>query len=325
MKSWIKRGLLTLGIILPCGLVLVLMQFISNIDPSTLPINKLNPKYEDISLHLVSYTAGKDFYKQNRNMLVAASVNKGFDFVYSYRKSHIDSKFYAENKGTLDKAYGAGYWLWKPYFILKTMRQVPEGDIVVYMDSGYMPRKPLKDYLLRHLEEEGKDVLLFAYNPEEGYSLPGGCATRDTFIAMRCDHDRCRYGHHVLGGCLAVRNSPKSRAFISSWLQYCKNPDLLMGTKQVHPNYPEFCYHQHDEALLSVLGNRESDVVAFGEAKNEFHQNIFMHRRKESETTLLGRINDRFGRRSHRFLNMWFMKGIKKISAYSVGLLLPAL
>ena len=44
--------------------------------------------------------------------------------------------FYSENKAILDLARGAGYWLWKPFIISETLKEMEEGDCLIYSDSG---------------------------------------------------------------------------------------------------------------------------------------------------------------------------------------------
>ena len=36
---------------------------------------------------------------------------------------------------------GAGYWIWKPYIIWKTLQDVEDGDIVCYIDSACLINK----------------------------------------------------------------------------------------------------------------------------------------------------------------------------------------
>src|SRR5208282_2331127 len=61
-----------------------------------------------------------------------SALNKGVDFILNYRKSHIDKEFFEKNKHILSQKKGDGYWLWKPYFILKTLENAPENSTVIY-------------------------------------------------------------------------------------------------------------------------------------------------------------------------------------------------
>ena len=302
MSAFLKRAPIILGIILPTGLVLLLLHMISSLDLSMQAPYRLTDDQKKTSMYLVSFADGKDVFLKNRNILAASAINRGIDFIYNYRKEHIDPEFLKQNP-ILNEQYGAGYWLWKPYFILKTLNSIPEGSILVYADSGLLVRQPVRCYFEKGLSEPGKDILLFAYNPKV-YGLASKIASGDTFDAIHCREDRCRYGHHVWAGILVLRNSPKSRAFIKTWLGLCQNEQLLKGVTFKSQNFPEFSHHQHDEGILSALAARESDKVAFFKKDcKEFESYIHFHRRKEDRKTLVGYVAHNFSHLQKRLLN----------------------
>jgi len=281
-------------------------------DVSMQPPHPLSDTQKKSSVYLISYADLKDIFFQNRNMLARSAVNSGIDFIYNYRREHLDPAFIKANP-ILQESYGAGYWLWKPYIILETLRKIPEGSILLYADSGLFFSKPIRNYIEKGLSDPGKDVLLFAYDPKE-YGLAAKVASGDTFDAIHCRENRCRYGHHVWAGIVVVRNSPKSRHFIETWLNLCRNTDLLQG-KTKSANYPEFRGQQHDEGILSALGARESDVVNFMPMDSVFFQHIEMHRRKNMEFSLLpeakkAKIN-RTKLKIKKFFNRFFEKETK--------------
>ena len=56
-------------------------------------------------------------------MKCAESARKfGADMVYEYEPHNIDTFFRANNEATLAAERGAGYWLWKPYFINRAVQ-----------------------------------------------------------------------------------------------------------------------------------------------------------------------------------------------------------
>ena len=83
--------------------------------------------------HLIVF--GTDDYQNSINSLIKSSSGY-FDEFHIFSKKNIDDEFYEKNKNILDQRRGAGYWLWKPYFILKTLNLINDGDIVFYVDAG---------------------------------------------------------------------------------------------------------------------------------------------------------------------------------------------
>ena len=66
--------------------------------------------------YLINY-ADQAFF-QSRALNSISGIQAGFDSVIQYQKKDMSSDFLSENKEILSKRRGAGYWLWKPYFIL---------------------------------------------------------------------------------------------------------------------------------------------------------------------------------------------------------------
>lgn len=127
----------------------------------------------------------------------------GFDVCYSYTMQDVDSHFYEEHKSAfgspscinrynlkhsyvldiLEQPRGAGYWLWKPYLLFKTMRQAQEGDIIFYCDAGA--------YFLRNvtplIELADKEEIVTFQIFENTY-IESSFTKRDTFRLLNADN-----------------------------------------------------------------------------------------------------------------------------------------
>lgn len=301
------KALKLLCFIVPISLVLLLLHVIYFLDPSIQSAPELSEAQKSVSIHLISYVDGAEIYRQNQNILAMSAINRGVDFIHNYRRHHINPSFIRANP-IMNDATGAGYWLWKSYLILETLKKVPEGDIVIYGDSGWLMRQNIRDYFTKGLGN--KDVLLFAYNPKD-YRLAGTIASGDTFDALNCRNEQCRYSHHVWAGILVLRNSKQSRNFIHQWLTLCKNTDLLTGRKQYSLPFPEFSHHQHDEGLLSVLAGKESENVSFTPMNATFFRYIHMHRRKDSKRSLIGYTSTQYHSIERKWLGAEITKTIE--------------
>jgi hypothetical protein len=101
---------------------------------------------------LINYADEKYKKAQKLNTWTGLHIAK-FDKVYSYGPDNIDEDFYNKNKTILSQKRGNGLWLWKPYFIYKTLLECRDGDIIFYCDSGSFFIRKIQ-YLLNSL---GKD------------------------------------------------------------------------------------------------------------------------------------------------------------------------
>lgn len=267
-------------------------------DHSTLPVSALsNPdlgrtSYESRPVvYLISYADGSDVFFKNQQGLAASAINRGVDYILNYRKSHLDSEFFKQYQAILSHKIGAGFWLWKPWIILHTLKTVPEGSYVIYCDSGLV----LSDSVLPAIEKmKGKDVMLVRYDPlVEGYPIE--IAKRDIFVRLKCDDPVCWDGDHVWAAFLVLRNTQKSRDFVGQWLDLCCDGHLLMNDPSSAKPHPRQRNHQHDEAILSVLYNtkkRDGDNYFTLLPVSDLNQFSFWHHRHE------GREYDSFSYKS---------------------------
>ncbi|MCA0371105.1 MAG: hypothetical protein LCH26_08395 [Proteobacteria bacterium] len=206
---------------------------------------------------LVSYAHGPDVFHKNQNGMTQSAVGKGFDAFINYKRGHLDQAFYEKNKSIMDERIGAGYWLWKPYVILKTLNSTPDGTIVVYADSGVVFEKSITP-LLNMMKD--KDILL----SENGKPVPIRyhlkMEARD--ILKIAKEDPVLNESNMWAFYLMVRNTPKTRAFIEEWLRLCEMKDVLTN-EPFDPKIqdPQMGRHLHDGPLLSLVAARHKDLV----------------------------------------------------------------
>lgn len=197
---------------------------------------------------LVSY-ANIQFHAARRRLCRSALKN-GVHKVESYGpKDLLNTGFWAQNRGILEKERGAGYWLWKPYIILDALSHVDDSTIVVYSDAGIEIIDDLSP--LFNICRRGRDVLLFH---NSGY-ICANWTKRDCFILMRCDSRKFWEAPQVMGGFLMVRKSPESVRFVEEWLWYCRDARIITDQPNTcgEKDLADFVEHRHDQAVLSLL------------------------------------------------------------------------
>lgn len=59
----------------------------------------------------------------------------GADNVIEYSKEDIEPGFIEKNRSIMSNPRGFGLWLWKPYFIQKTLKSMKDGDWLFYVDG----------------------------------------------------------------------------------------------------------------------------------------------------------------------------------------------
>jgi hypothetical protein len=255
---WIQKSAKIISVAFLCLCTSVMLKLdpsMTKIDPTLIP-EVANPSVSTRPpMVLVSYADGAEVFYQNQAALAASAADKGFDTIYNFRRNALDAKFSTKNKHILDLPRGAGYWVWKPYVILKAMEASPEGSLILYADSGVVFKKSLhklvahfKDYD-RILVGYGTPIPLEMQLKKESYSAFSFPITQNILDAQA-----------LWGFFLGLRNTHANRQFVKMWLKACENVDAVSDSPldPSHQN-PRFDAHLHDQALLSVLAAHDPE------------------------------------------------------------------
>jgi hypothetical protein len=237
-------------------------------------------------VYLVSYATKEFIYSQK--ILEKSALRNGVDKVIRYNKNDlIKTTFYKKNKTILEKKRGAGYWLWKPYFILKTLRQLKKDDILIYSDSAIEVKKsvlPLIDIA------KTKEIVLFV----EGGLHPNSQYTkRDCFVYMGCDTEEFWKSNQLMASIQVYKKTQKSVQFLEGLLKNSEDPNVITDifNKSNKKNFSNFVDHRHDQSILSLFALKNKieifrDPTQWGnglignpEFKNSAYDTLFNHHR----------------------------------------------
>lgn len=143
---------------------------------------------------------------------------------------------------------GAGWWRWKPYYLLLELRKLPVGDVLVHVDYDLQfNRRPACLWCIGQNAPRGV----------AGFHMP--CLTdrawtkRETVAAMNAD-DAMLDTSQLYAGLLALRRTPFAERFLERWLELVVQGEL--ATDRLSPyvdQHPRFIAHRHDQSILSLL------------------------------------------------------------------------
>ena len=155
-----------------------------------------------------------------------------------YTPDDIDPNFYKKNKPILDQPRGAGYWLWKPYFIYKALQ---EGD-VIYTDAGVLFIEH-PDLMIKQMRG---DIMVFGNRWRHG-----DWCKMDVLEKMGCR--KHADGEQLQASCLVLRKTDESIEFIRLWLEFCQLEGFIDDSPSKLPNPEGWREHRHDQAILTNL------------------------------------------------------------------------
>ena len=225
---------------------------------------------------------GHPIFFKNQHALNAEAINRGIDHIYNYRYSLLEADFIKRHEKIFHQRTGAGYWIWKPWVILKTMEKAEENVIIIYLDVGVGIRQPITSLLRKHLRKNHDVLLVEGAYQNDGHDIKEMTA-RQALIKMGLDdNDQILRGPAVWAGIVILRNTSKSRDFVRKWLSYCEDEELLTGhhkhSSSDLPVHKTFRLHMHDQALLSITACQNKDLVNIISMTESDHYFFWHHR-----------------------------------------------
>ena len=185
---------------------------------------------------------------------------KKFDKIIGYTEKNLinDKKFWNKHGNFIIKnKRGYGYWLWKSYLIKKTMKEMNDNDILVYVDAGCTinlnGRKRLLEYF--DIVNNSKFGIL-------SFSL-------DFFEKKWCKMDIINYyeAHYLLetkqllAGIFILKKCNHTINLIKEWYNGCCKYNLVDDSPSNSINDSSFIENRHDQSIFSILRKKIGSEV----------------------------------------------------------------
>lgn len=192
-------------------------------------------------------------YDDSRLKLNKSAQRHGVEYINSYRFEDLKSSdFFLANAEILLNPKGLGYWLWKPYIILKTFEELSDDDIVIYADCGIEIIDDLSPLI--KICEDKEPILLFGNS-----NFKNACWTkRDCFVLMDCDREEYWNALHADAAFSIFKKCDSSIHFLKEWLKYGSNKHIITDLPNIggKNNLSEFIAHRWDQSILSLLAQK---------------------------------------------------------------------
>lgn len=205
-------------------------------------------------LFAITYANEKYIKAARINKKSAIKIGKA-DKAFIYTPDDIDVDFKNSNIEILSQNKGNGYWLWKPYFLKKTMEQMNEGDILFYTDAATVCIDSIWK-LVTAMEAEGQSRMIFSLGTER---IEAAYTKRDAFILMECDEEHIAKTPQADASAVLLINNQSNRDFCNEYLEFAKDKRILtdIENEMGKENYSEFLMHRHDQSILSLLAKKK--------------------------------------------------------------------
>ena len=258
------------------------MIFLKKYSFESINSNKTYLKESSEMFMIIAINYADEKYKKAQKINTKSAYRKGkVDKVIEYGPKDIDLEFQEENKKIFEYSRGAGLWIWKPYFILKTLNKINDGDYLFYCDAGAYYINSIQ-YLIDEMENNNQEIML--------YELPlisKQWTKEETFIGMNCINPIYKDSNQILATYILVKKSNNTVAFFEEFLHCCKN-ETLISFKTFNKNIENdksFIAHREDQSILSILAIKYKlipfrDPSQYGIRPWEYLQNDYLFQPK---------------------------------------------
>lgn len=196
-------------------------------------------------------------FTQRRDALCESALRVGFAEVRRLAPSDLDADGFASaHREILQQPRGAGYWLWKPYLIRRTLSRMKPGQVLVYCDAGrdaYYCFKRFPWAVIARMQSGGQGFLLGPAIYQHG---PLTRWTKGDCLAVMAANQQALFPRPIIQATWSIWSpTPAAMSFLDQWLHYCSDARCLTdAASRIASDPPDFVDHRHDQSILTLLG-----------------------------------------------------------------------
>jgi len=237
----------------------------------------------------VLITFGDQQYYKSMELLATSALAVGkVDKVFKHTKEELQkTEFWTKNSYILKYPRGVGYWIWKPYIILKAFEFLNEDDVVMYSDAGV---EVINDLTPVFDIANEKDKVLF--------QIAGGhknktWTKKDCFVLTNCDEYKYWEAIMITASYHLWKKNISNIEFLKEWQRYLRDPRIVTDELNMYgSNLSGFKDHRHDQSVLSLMSikynaERYRDPCQYGNEEinlfknSPYNQLVNHHRQKK--------------------------------------------
>jgi hypothetical protein len=218
--------------------------------------DKIRPcKFYPFNIKFITFADGE---KYTTERIMKEAYNSGFfKECVSYGPKDFDETFLNRHKKFIENnKRGYGYWIWKPYLILKTLSFMRDGDYLVYLDSGTTIHvenpKRVKEY---YEMLQNYDMVMFRIKHDEKTWCKMDTANQ---VIKQVGKKDIEYlfeedPKQRTGGIILMKKSPTTLDIISKWYEIACDYNFIDDSQSLLKNDLSFIEHRHDQSIISCI------------------------------------------------------------------------
>jgi hypothetical protein len=209
-----------------------------------------------MSLVFLTFGGGLPKYHEAVERILKQAQDFPFDKIIGYTEKDLQEKFpefWSKHKNfILNNRRGYGYWIWKSFIILDTLKQLNEGDILVYLDCGCeLNKKGLKRFMEYIELVKVHDRMFFHLEDEH---TENRWTKMDLIRYLGIENQSFLNKSQSQGGLQFHKKIEANIKLLEEYYNICvNNYNLIDDSPSITRNHPHFREHRHDQSLISLL------------------------------------------------------------------------
>jgi hypothetical protein len=177
-----------------------------------------------------------------------------FDEIIGYTDSYLkaDKDFWDTHGNFIERnERGYGFYIWKPYLILKTLEKMNDNDILLYLDCGC------------ELNSNGKEHFYNLIEKVNNTTIISTSASSDDIVYTKMDlikyfgfEDKLellKVSHMQAGTVMFRKTDLIIKIYKEIYEIMSNNYNLIDNSPSVNKNFDNFIEHRHDQSVFNLV------------------------------------------------------------------------
>ena len=203
--------------------------------------------------HLITYAT--DRYVNRKKYFENEVQNMSwFDSVKVYNNLDIKIEFREKYKDILTMPRGGGYWIWKSHIIEDRLKEINEGDVLLYCDAGCIiqQNKHTEKTFERYLDcVARKSSLGFELGHQE-YRW----TNKKTLLYFKENYNLTKnhaLSNQIMSTVKILKKDQNTQKYLNEFFNVLEADRFLITDKYNGDSVAGFHDHRHDQSIFSLL------------------------------------------------------------------------
>lgn len=216
-------------------------------------------------IHLIAFgSPWREFKNAHKRFFINAKSFGVFDniLLFSERNIYNFCKDLIPHGNFLSSTRGYGFWMWKAFMVGKLMQDIPDDDIICYIDIGCTFNGHAKDRFydyINHTIEHNALCFEIPYKECDWTKM-------DTYQRIFPNDMTHFYSNQRAGGMFFLKNNEFTRKIISEIKKVSTEQKYhyISDAASKLQNHTSFKEHRHDQSIFSLMSKKYNFYLVRG-------------------------------------------------------------